>query len=175
MNWTLAFRTIQEQPFPLPHYDEINNLKMSHVGLPQSVPPFTLHLLQSLIWSAYHCNHDRGCPTIFELSAPYSDKLYSNYAITIQLFHLAMDSGAKNMFCLWKPNITILISNGQASHCQCTSTYSTNDIWLISATCYMSPLLQQRMINIKVTDKKSLLFEHAHHYDLILHTLERLI
>lgn len=41
--------------------------------------------------------------------------------------------------------------------------------------CHMSPLLQQRMINIKVTDKESLLFEHAYNYDLILHTLERLI
>ena len=154
---------------------------MSHVGFTKSAPPIMLHLLQSFIWSPTTAFIIVEAQQSSSSLPPFSNKMNSHYAITIQLYHLAVDSGGKNMFCLWKLNITILISNGQVSQCQCTSTYSTSDIWLICATsvtchpycnCY---LLQQRMINTKVRNKEGLLFEHAYHYVLILHNLERLI
>jgi len=56
---------------------------------------------------------------------------------------------------------------------QMTADWFLQHLLHVTPTRYLLP--QKRMLNTKVTDKEGLLFEHAYHYDLILHTSERLI
>lgn len=82
-NLGLAF-SIHKQPFPLAYYCGNNSIKWH--CFPKPVPLIELCSQLSLMcWADQWTIHYNWNLTIFELSAPFSDMLYSQYAITTPL------------------------------------------------------------------------------------------
>lgn len=74
---TLAFVTIQEEPFPHPHCYGTGNFPSTLVYFPKSLPPLLLHSHVHLMCCADQ--YDHYCDvllTIFKLSGPFSDMLH---------------------------------------------------------------------------------------------------
>ena len=79
---------------------------------PKSVPPILLHLLRSLIWSVYHCNHHRGCPTIVELSLP----LFREAVLSLCHHHIVLSFGSR-FWC--KKHVFLMKTKHQYHHLKC--------------------------------------------------------
>ena len=96
-NRSLAFTTIHDESFPLPHYCGISDLpSAASVNYDSSVPQnqffysCCIHFCAWCAWLNGSINIMHVCSTVFEIFAPIFDTLLPHYTITICLHQLAV-------------------------------------------------------------------------------------
>lgn len=130
-NLGLAF-SVHKQPFLLAYYYGNDSIKWCF-SFSKPVPPLMLCSHPSMMCSAEKCTiHQHQNLTIFELPAPQSDMLHSQYAITTHPYQLSVYLIGGNKVCPQETKHTsyILIGEHFPHHCHSTSTYPINIIQL---------------------------------------------
>lgn len=133
-NRALAFATIYEEPFPLPHVVEFVIHQFQKNRFPHS--PHTS------IFEGWVDHEDHHHPTVFEISKPFAHKLHSRFTITMHPHQLAVNSDCERVW----PSETdphyrrnVFTEPSFQRRCHCKPTYPLNRFWLIlvlSVACH---------------------------------------
>jgi hypothetical protein len=149
-NLGLAF-SIHKRPFPLAYYCG-NESIIWCFSFPKPVPSLMLCAHQSMYWANQCTIHQHWNLTISEHTAPFSDMLHSQYAISTHLYQLAVYLNGGNKVCPQEPNHTsyIFISLHFPHHHHCTSTAFD---WLlycllnVTPTASVTPLWKYKILD----------------------------